>query len=84
MLLHGMNRENAQGPVNVSAAVGAVNQNPPESSAIESEATGRDQGSREAEAPPESSAEAGVTESHIDQPRSDASSPDALGSGPPD
>lgn len=84
MLLHGMDRENAQGPVNVSAAVGAVNQNPPESSAIESETAGREQASREAEAPPESSVEAGVMESYIDQPRSEASSPDALGSGPPD
>ncbi|MBV8709598.1 MAG: hypothetical protein JO028_20605 [Acidobacteriaceae bacterium] len=79
-----MSSENARGPVNVSAAVGAVNQNPPESSAVESETTGREQVAREAEAPPESSAEHGVTESHIDQPRSGTSSPDAIGSGPPD
>ena len=77
MLLHGMNRQNSQGPVNVSAAVGAVNEDPPVSLAIESETTEREEASREAELPPESSAENGVTESHIDQP-------DSIGNGPPD
>ena len=79
-----MNRQNAQGPVKISAAVGAVNEDPPVSFAVESETTEREQSAREAEAPPESSAERGVTESPIDQPRSGTDSPDSLGSGPPD
>lgn len=84
MLLSGMTRQNSPGPVNVSAAVGAVNQNPPVSLAIDSETTEREESSREAEAPPESSAESGVTETHIDQPDSGVTSPDSIGSGPPD
>ena len=79
-----MNRQNAQGPVNVSAAVGAVNEKPPESLAIDSEAAERERSAREAEAPPESSAENGVTELHIDQPGLGRTSPDSIGSGPPD
>jgi hypothetical protein len=84
MPLYHMDRQNAQGPVNVSAAVGAVNENPPESLAIDSETAEREQAAREAEAPSESSAEQGVTEPHIDQPRSGTTSPDSIGSGPPD
>jgi hypothetical protein len=84
MLLHDMTRQNSQGPVNVSAAVGAVNENPPVSLAVDSETTEREESSREAEVPPESSAESGVTESHIDQPDWGMTSPDSIGSGPPD
>ena len=75
-----------QGPVNVSAAVGAVNEDPPESPVIDSEAVApeREQAARKATAPPESSAEYGVTESNVDLPRSGVTSPDSLGSGPPD
>jgi hypothetical protein len=79
-----MNRQNTQGPVNISAAVGAVNEDPPVSLAVESETAEREQSAREAEAPPESSAEHGVTESPIDQLGSETDSPDSLGSGPPD
>jgi hypothetical protein len=79
-----MNRQNTQGPVNISAAVGAVNEDPPVSLAVESETAEREQSASEAEAPPELSAERGVTELLIDQPRSEADSPDSLGSGPPD
>lgn len=79
-----MDRQSAPGPVNISAAVGAVNENPPELTAIESEAAEREQSAAEADAPPESSAERGVTESHIDRPSAGTNSPDAIGSGPPD
>ncbi len=79
-----MNRQNAQGPVNVSAAVGAVNDDPPESLANDSEAAERERAARNVEAPPESSAEGGVTESYIDQPSPETTSPDSVGSGPPD
>ena len=80
-----MERHNTQGPVNVSAAVGAVNENPPESlSTLHSEAAERERAARSVEAPAESSAEGGVTETHIDRPRPGATSPDSIGSGPPD
>ena len=81
-----MNRQNAQGPVDVSAAVGAVNDDPPELLTVDSDIAEqeRERASIEAEAPPESSAEHGVTESHIDQPRSATTLPDSIGSGPPD
>ena len=70
--------------MNVSAAVGAVNENPPEALAVNSEAAERERAARNAEAPAESSAEQGVTETHIDQPSSKVTSPDSIGSGPPD
>jgi hypothetical protein len=70
--------------VNVSAAVGAVNEDPPVSLAIDSETAEREQEAREAEVPPESSAEHGVTESLIDQPSLGTESPDSIGNGPPD
>jgi hypothetical protein len=78
-----MNRQVTQGPVNVSAAVGAVNEDPPVSLAVESETAEREGSTRGVEAP-ESSAEHGVTESHIDQPSLGTDSPDSIGSGPPD
>jgi hypothetical protein len=79
-----MDRQNARGPVNVSAAVGAVNEDPPESLAVDSETAERERAARDVEASAESSAEQGVTESHMDQPRTGTISPDSLGSGPPD
>ena len=86
MLLQDMSRQNAEGPVNVSAAVVSVNANPPESLSSNSETAQRtrEQAARKNEAPPESSAERGLTESHIDQPRTGTTSPDSIGSGPPD
>jgi hypothetical protein len=70
--------------VNVSAALGAVNEDPPESLVTDSETAERERNARDVEAPSESSAEQGVTELHIDQPSSGTSSPDSIGSGPPD
>lgn len=84
MPLNHMDRQNARGPVNISAAVGAVNEDPPEAVTADNEAAERERDARNVEAPVESSAEQGVTETHIDQPSSGVNSPDALGSGPPD